>query len=577
MAPPLWLAFGCFLFIGVHGLASPVVVDARRNITYHGTRRNGIEAFLGIPYGLDTGGPNRFRPPRPHVPRVGDRIMATSHGAACPQQLGGWLIPISLSNVTSISEDCLTLNVARPRGTCHQDRLPVMVYIHGGSFWTGQSQEITIQPDGLVLESVQNGLPVIHVAMNYRLGLFGFAQSDALRAERSENAALRDQRLAMEWVRDNIAPFGGNPDSVTIFGQSSGGLAVGMHIVAYAGRKRAPFHRAICQSQALEPGITANFTSSAMRAVIEHVGCRSNDVHAKETMACLRDLDMQTLLNASLATYRGDISHNIGDIWLPVVDGDFLPAAPSRLVREAQFSHVTTMLGWCEDDVTFFTDIKIRTAEDTARFLAAYLQGVNEPSLRRLLSLYPVSDFPRVEAGALSSEFYRSARIFRDVLMVCPSIWFGERMAAAGNDVYLYDWNQTMLEPLLAAVHNQSGLGPIHTSEFAYIFGNLSHYDLNGYPFRPTMADHQLRDRGSRSWSTFASTGMPGSKGRDTFQAFAQAYPATGDAFLFVAGGPHEGRWALDDHQSPLAVTRQKLRERCAFINSPAMIEQLAY
>lgn len=151
-------------------LVKPVVVDERRDVTYRGLQRNGIDVFLNIPYGQDTGGANRFKPPKPYVPVPHSTIDAQSYGPACPQELGEWLLPISLSNVTEVSEDCLNLNVARPKGSSSKDRLPVMVYIHGGSFWTGQNQEITIAPDGMILESVKNGLPVIHVAMNYRLG-----------------------------------------------------------------------------------------------------------------------------------------------------------------------------------------------------------------------------------------------------------------------------------------------------------------------------------------------------------------------------------------------------------------------
>jgi carboxylesterase type B len=150
--------------------ASPRVVDGKHPVSYYGLERNGIEVFLGIPYGEDTGGTSRFKAPKRHLPASGSKVDATSYGPSCPQQLGEWVPPISLGNITHISEDCLNLNVARPRGTGAKDRLPVMVYIHGGSFWAGDNHDPTILPDGLVLESVRNGLPVIHVAMNYRLG-----------------------------------------------------------------------------------------------------------------------------------------------------------------------------------------------------------------------------------------------------------------------------------------------------------------------------------------------------------------------------------------------------------------------
>ncbi|KAI0602821.1 putative lipase [Biscogniauxia sp. FL1348] len=559
---------------------SPSVTTAPGNVTYQGLERNGIELFLNIPYGQDTSGENRFKPPRPYVPAPGTTVNAGSYGPACPQPLGPSSPPLVLSNVTEISEDCLNLNVARPRGVWAGDGLPVAVFIHGGSFWTGQNSEITTAPDGMILESVENGLPIIHVAMNYRLGFFGFAQSDALKSEGSENAGLRDQRLAIEWVRDNIEQFGGDPERITIFGQSSGGLAVGLHIMAYGASKPVPFQQGICESQALEPGITGNFTINAMQLLVEEVGCNTSSLHSEETVSCLRDFDMDTLLNASIATYQSDIGHNIGDIWLPVVDGDFLPAAPSQLIKEGRIANITTMMLWCEDDVTFFTDTSIATADDTRAFMQAYLPGLSRDNLDALLALYPAGDF--AASGALAGEFYRAARIFRDVLMACEPLWYAQHLAAASAS-YLVDWNQTLLAGPLRQLYGVSGLGPVHTSEFAYVFANLSHYDTMGYPFDPAPADYALARRGSRSWSTFVSTGKPGLQAQryDTFKGFGLAFPDGGrgaaDARVFVAGGPDEGFSPISGPGAKPAVAQQKLAERCAFINSPEVMEQLRF
>lgn len=211
--------------------AVPTALDTVNNVTYRGLHRNGIEVFLSIPYGQDTGGEHRFKPPRPSTPQKGSQVIAQSYGPSCPQPLGDELgAPLVLGNVTDTSEDCLNLNIARPRGTVAGDKLPVMVWIHGGSFWSGQNSEITVAPDGLISESVKNGLPIIHVALNYRLGVFGFARSAALRSEGSENAGLKDQRLAIEWVRDHIEHWGGNSDNITIAGQSTGGMLSKIHI-----------------------------------------------------------------------------------------------------------------------------------------------------------------------------------------------------------------------------------------------------------------------------------------------------------------------------------------------------------
>lgn len=554
------------------------MVDDKNGVTYEGLKRNGIEVFLGIPFGEDTSGANRFKPPRPHTPARGSVVNAKSYGPACPQEVGDASPPFSYTAVTEVSEDCLNLIIGRPKGTTKHSKLPVMVWIHGGSFWSGQNRELATAPDGMVLESIENGLPVIMVAINYRLGIFGFAQSDALGAEGSTNAGLRDQRLALEWVQDHIGQFGGDPDKVTIFGQSSGGLAVGMQIMAYGGSKPVPFKQGICESQANEPGITANFTIDAMQLVVDAVGCNKTALHSAETVDCLRGFDTETLLAASIDTYVADVAHNIGDIWLPVVDGDFLPAAPSQLIKEGRFGKVTTMIGWCEDDLTAFTDTSIATDAQVYDFVQTYIPTMTSANVAALLDLYPISSFRPNEAAGLPAQFYRAARIFRDILMVCQPLSYASALAARGNAVYLYDWNQTISDQVIEGLTGETGYGVIHTSDLEYVFGNLSLYDNGEYPFHATPADLALASRGSRSWSTFASTGKPGNrKGRDTFTGFTIAFPGKDEIDVFVAGGPHEGLSPIDGPRALEALKVQGLREKCAFINSDEIIEQLRY
>ncbi|KAF2864787.1 Alpha/Beta hydrolase protein [Massariosphaeria phaeospora] len=555
------------------------------NTQYNGLLRNGIEIFQGIPYGQDTGGQNRFKPPRPYKPAQGSIIEATKPGPACPQSLGQWFPPITLGNITAISEDCLSLNIARPPMELAKYSLPVMVWIHGGNFWVGSNNEPTHTPDGMVLESMENGYPVIHVAINYRLGFFGFAQSETLKKEKSENAGLRDQRLAIEWVRDNIADFGGDPERITIFGQSSGGLAVGMQLLAYGGTKPLPYQRGICESQALEPGITGNFSIDAMAKLIEHIGCNAT-VHSPEAIACLRSKDTQTLFDASFATYVGDIAHNIGDIWLPSVDGDFLPAAPSELVDQGRFGNATYIFGWTDGDVNFYTNVSIATADDTRGFIRDYLPKLENAELIALLDLYPVGEFAPPPGTNLTAEFYRSARIFRDVLMVCEPIYLAEAMHKKGMNTYFYHFNQTILEPIIETLYNVSHIGVIHSSEFAYIYNNLSIYNVPGYPFNPSESDYQLAKRASSTWSYFASSGKPSAVSEGlTLQNWNPGFwrngqvqpPKPGNTYVYVIGGPGEGFWALDGEDSNDALERQRLRERCAWINSPEIIRKLQY
>lgn len=566
-------------------------------VSYRGIERDGIQHFYGIPYGQDTSGENRFKPPRPYVPAPGFVIDATKPGVACPQPLGKSSPPLGQGNVTAVSEDCLNLNIVRPRpaDTNGTDKLPVMVWIHGGrfsmrlvrvrltdrrtgSFWWGSNMEPTFDPNGLIRQSVEGGHPVIHVAMNYRLGFFGFAQSDSLKEEGSENAGLRDQRLAIEWVRDNIDIFGGDPENITIFGQSSGGLAIGMHILAYGGTKPLPFQRGIAESQSLEPGITGNFSRDALSALVDYVGCNSTDLQASDTIACLRGMDTDTLLDAAITTYASDISHNVGDIWLPAVDGDFLPAPPSQLIDEGRFGNATFMTGWTQDDMNFYTNISIATANDTYDFLRSYLPALPEQSLDTLLALYPVAEFAPPAGTNLTAEFYRAARIFREILMVCPSLHLGAAMHKThAAPVFHYDFNQTILEPILEHTTNVSHLGRVHTSEFAYVFGNVQAYNNSGNPVILTDSDYALQERASRSWSAFATTGRPTLDGEVTVQGWFDAYSTPNQTHVMTVGGPWEGWWSLNGTDSPEVVQRQKLAERCAFFNSPEIIASLQY
>lgn len=351
---------------------------------------------------------------------------------------------------------------------------------------------------------------------------------------------------------------------------------MGMQLMAYGGSKPVAFQQAICESQALEPGITGNYTIDAMQLLVDYLGCNTTSLDSEQTVACLRGFDKDTLMDASLATYTGDTAHNIGDIWLPAVDGDFLPAAPSELIREGRFANVTTMIGWAEDDVSYLTEPTIRTANDTRDFFLSYAPGLTPANVDTLLSLYPVSDFQADATADLSAEFYRAARIFRDILMTCPPLWYGAQIAAGGSQVYHYAWNQSLLDPILEHA-GYPGMGVVHTSELGYVFGNLSHYDVHGYPFSPGESDRALLRRGSRSWSSFVSTGRPTVEGRETFQGFGPAFGEPGQTYIFVAGGPDEGLSAVDGPGASPALAGERLRERCEFITSSEMIEQLRF
>jgi carboxylesterase type B len=348
------------------------------------------------------------------------------------------------------------------------------------------------------------------------------------------------------------------------------GLAVGMQIMAFGASRPVPFWQGIMESQALEPGITGTFTRDAFKAVTEAVGCNKTSLQSAETIACLRALDRDTILNASLATYQSDAAHNIGDIWLPSVDGDFLPDAPSKLIEEGRIAHVAVMIGWADDDANIFVPFTTATEQDTFNFVTSYLPGMTNATIAQLLALYPSSDFSDDSVSGLPAQFFRLARIVRDILFTCDPIWYGKALAKCGNDVYFYDQNQTVLDDFLAAA-NLPPLGPIHGSEISYVFAELSQF---GLPYNTSQSDYALQSRESRSWSTFASLGRPSLGHHDTLQGWNTGFSANNQPQVFVIGGPEEGLSGTSGKCRSPGLCAEKLPARCAFLTQPRIIAQ---
>lgn len=436
-----------------------------------------------------------------------------------------------------------------------------------------------------------NGLPVVYVAMNYRLNVFGFALNDALNSTDSLNAGLKDQRLALEWIQQHIDSFGGNPDQVTIFGQSSGALSVTLQVLAYGGTRPSPFHGALIESTALEPNQTSTLTSETFAEVAVQAGCaEDSDAQTAETIDCLRNMSMEELWNATLAVYDELSATTDGDIWLPAIDGSFIPAAPSTLVQTGNFTQMPIVVGWTRNDATLFTPSTIETDADTKDFVGSYYPYLSEENVDTLMDLYPSSDFSANATANLTAEFYRSAEIFRDILLTCPSFFFGHAMASkyysnnasnASIPVYIYEQNQTVLADFLDS-QGAPGLGVIHTSELAYVFGNFTPYEHTSPAglISPGASDYALLRQESRSWSTFAALGQTSLASKDTLQGWEPAYAAGAgmlNASVYVVGGPTPGMSALDGEGSNPDVAAQKLRERCGFLNSDDVIEQLKY
>ncbi len=218
---------------------TPTVTIAYPAATVIGSTSNSIDTFNGIPFAQPPTGSLRLRPPQTLTTALGT-IKATGIPKACPQMyfsdtvdatdvlpsavLGMLLDTPFFQTATNAGEDCLTISVQRPAGTTSKSKLPVLFWIFGGGFELGSTQ--FYDGTSLVSEAVSDGLPFIYVAVNYRVGGFGFMPGAELKAEGSGNLGLLDQRLGLEWVHDNIAAFGGDPTKVTIWGESAGSISV---------------------------------------------------------------------------------------------------------------------------------------------------------------------------------------------------------------------------------------------------------------------------------------------------------------------------------------------------------------
>ena len=298
-----------------------------------GLRGPGYQAFLGVPYAKPPVGALRWAPPEPPEAWTEPR-SATGRPPRCVQRALG----LDLAS----QEDCLYLNVHTPDP--RPEDAPVMVWLHGGAFLFGEGLQTDEGTAGDLLAATHG---VVVVSLNYRLGPYGFLAHPALTAERgaSGNYGLMDQRLALEWVRDNIAAFGGDPDDVTIFGESAGGLSVCAHLISP--ESEGLFHRAISQS-----GLCDSALDDLSDA--EAAGERFADALSCADAECLRAASVDEITTAD-----GAGSDPFGEVgaeraWWPIVDGAVLEGDFRTEVERGAFVNVPTVVGWNADEGTLF-------------------------------------------------------------------------------------------------------------------------------------------------------------------------------------------------------------------------------
>jgi para-nitrobenzyl esterase len=460
------------------------MVETKSGIV-RGASAGGVLAFKGIHYGASTEGAMRFMPPASPKPWTGI-FDAFQYGTMAPQNLSaatGSDIRIAMGDIFGpggVGEDCLVLNV----WTAISDgKRPVMVWLHGGGYTGGSDGAPTY--DGTNLARKRD---VVVVGINHRLNVFGYLYLGELGGEKyadSGNVGMLDCVLALEWVRDNIARFGGDPNNVTIFGESGGGGKVSV-LMAMPPAKGL-FHKAIVESGSMLRVSTREEADAAARKFLAKLNVAADRVDD------LQKVPMNDML-AALKAMAGPNSIRLG----PVVDGRSLPRNPFDPDAPAQSASVPMLIGTNGTETTALLGIADASLfslneADMRTKLKAYLHLADDLQLDSLIVTYK-----RSRPNATPSDIYFA--VTTDRMMRMNAITQAERKAAqhaASAYMYIFAWQSPVLGGKLRSPHG---------IELAFVFDNTDKTTgMNG-----TGADLQpLADKVSSAWAAFARTGNP--------------------------------------------------------------------
>ncbi|KAL6701646.1 lipase [Trichoderma pleuroticola] len=459
-----------------------------RYSTVVGSSSNGIDSFRGIPFAQPPVGSLRLKPPQPITSSLGVVQATTTTPKACPQ-FSSQFIPSGLppallniiTNITNVvqnqDEDCLTLNVQRPSSASSGSKLPVVFFIYGGAFESGATQGV--DSTNLITASIASGTPIIYVAANYRLGGFGFLAGKELLNDGSTNLGLLDQRLALQWVADNIEQFGGDPDKVTLWGFSAGSISVFDQTALFGGNHsyhgKPLFRAALMESGSILPAEPANSTKAQIiyDQVVDSAGCSTS----KDTLACLRSLDFNTFLLATESVPISSSYNSIALSYLPRPDGTVLLDSPEILASRGQFAKVPLLLGDQEDEGTLFSvyQLNLTSTQDLEEYLGSlYFQQATASQVQDLVATYPDdpsagSPFRTGPLNSLYPEYKRLAAILGDFIFTLQRRSLLETVDQIAPSVPTWSF-------IASYLYGTAFLGTFHTTSQIAAFGLIPGY-----------------------------------------------------------------------------------------------------
>ncbi|MGF6598127.1 para-nitrobenzyl esterase [Paraburkholderia sp. GAS448] len=461
-----------------------------------------VTAFRGIPFALPPLGNLRWRGPQLPAAWSGTRD-ATHAGPVAIQQsmLGNSVLPFGTE---SQSEDCLYLNVWTAAADA-SERRPVIVWIHPGGFQMGSGSSPMFDGDAWAREGV------VFVTLNYRLAKLGFLAHPQLSAENDEgisgNYGLLDQIAALQWVRDNIAEFGGDPGCVTIFGISAGASSVSLLMASP--RARGLFHRAIAESGG-SFGTVGENTGVADRWQTLTSATRSGkawtDGISGGARVDIRTFDVDTIRAAS--NVDGTNMQGIFDAAQPIVDGSVLPAGSYQIFENRKQAAVPLLVGSVANE-----DLVIGFSPNLSTY-RAYIQAEYGASAERFLALYPAATDAEAIAASLKANSHR--------VFTWQNWTWAHLHAAAGHDVYYYQFQA--VPPVPPDSYDEQAfprpLGAFHCSS---IFFSFDRFSLRDWPWQP--ADRVLGKTIRAAWVEFARTARPAAKGLPDWPVFDPTAP----------------------------------------------------
>lgn len=479
----------------MNGLTNAIVQTKSGRI--EGFWQDNILLFRGIPYAAPPVGEKRWLPPEPLKPWAGVRPAIEYAPIAHQIVQSGSTLPVVAT--PKQSEDCLYLNIWTP-GLDNAKR-PVMVWIHGGAFTTGSSSDPGYR--GHVL--AKRGNAVI-ITINYRLGAMGFLNLNTVtrgRIPNTGNEGLLDQAVALQWVRDNISAFGGNPNNITIFGESAGGMSIGCQL-AMPGSKGL-FHKAILQSGAANNAQSSDMANRVTEIFLETIGMKNTAVKDLYALSAKQIMDAQNQFSIKVRT------NNLGVNYMPfqpVIDGVVLPSHPLQAMKEGASNNIPIIVGSTLDEWEFFSLVDPGMAalgNDDLNFRLKY--SIPAEYLLDIIETYRKS---RKERGLPVTNGDIFNAIQTDLVFRLPAIWLAEAKQSHKQKAYHYIF--TWPSPFMGGK-----LGACHAIDVGFVWGIQEPVFFGTGP-----AADKLSQNTQDAWLALAHNGNPSCEALGKWQFYGK-------------------------------------------------------